>query len=191
MAKELKQPESALDLETVQEVAEPPKSYRLQIVLILVCLILFQMIVLWMLLPSRKVIRENIGLNIVDGTGDFEGVSGVPPNIGQGETFIEKSISEKIFTVKSPRNEANETFSVEIRIGIRPADEKKFNQRYEKCMYEIQDRVMTILKASTTEDRMEAAFTTIKGKVKKAINEVLGHPWVQNVYCTNISLELQ
>jgi len=194
MAKELKQQEPTSELEAVPEVVGPPASYRLQITLGFISLILFQMIILWLLLPSRTQVQTRIGVDPLDGRGfseNFDTPGIVPPNMGKGEDLVEKAISEKVFTVKNVRNELNETFSVDIRVGIRQADEKKFNQRYEKCMYEIRDRVTAILNASSDEDRMEAALTTIKEKIKRAINEVLGSPLVQRVYCTDVGLVTQ
>jgi hypothetical protein len=94
MAREQKQQESAPAAEAVPEVVEPQKSYRLQITLALVCLILFQMIILWLLLPSRNVIQANFGLDVVNGTGEISTVNPVPPNLGPKEELVEKPVNE-------------------------------------------------------------------------------------------------
>lgn len=191
MAKDQKTPEATPEANVGNEFVGPPKSYRLQIALGFAALILFEMIVLWLLLPSRGSVGAGVGLDPVTGVGGFEDSALVPPKIGQAEKMVERPIKEGAFTVKSIRNEANETFSVVIRVKIRDADAKKFDKRYEACTYEIIDSVTTILDASTSDERMEAARTTIKEKVKRAVNEVLGTPWVQAVLFEDPSVSAQ
>ena len=191
MAKEQKQQEVAPNPDDV-EVQEPPKSYRLYISLGFVSLILFQMIVLWLILPSGTAARGPGGLNPVNGVGDFEGVSGVPPGVRTTERVVEIPIDEgSPFTVKGPRNDANETFTVRIVVQVRRADERNFNRQYEARMFEIHDRINDILDGSTIEQRQEAGLTTIKERLRRGINEVIGPPLVLQVFLLGRSFESQ
>ena len=191
MAKERKQEQVQVPAtETDIEPMGPPKSYRLHLMLGFVCLILFQMIVLSILLPPRdKVRRGGFGLDPVKGVGGFDKTNLVPPDIVKNEPMVEKQIGDKAFKVKIFKGEANETFSVVIHVQIRKADESKFNKRYEACMNDINDRITSVLYASNDNERREVGFTAIKEKIKRAINDVLGTPWVQAVFCTEPAFE--
>ena len=108
------------------------------------------------------------------------------------ESIIEKQIGDgKSFKVKTIRNEATETFSVTIHVTIQKANAKQFENRYKACEIEITDRVTAILHASSPAERMESGLLTIKEKIKRSINDVLGTPWVLNVLCSNITYEVQ
>jgi len=107
------------------------------------------------------------------------------------DQLVEKTIGEKAFKVKIPEGETNVTFSAFIHVQIRAKDEKAFDKRYKECVVEIEDNINVILKASTREERMEAALTAIKEKIKREVNRVLGTPWVQGVLCTEFSYEMQ
>ena len=192
MAKEQKQEQkSAPAPEIVPEAVGPPKSYRLQITLALVSLILFQMAVLWVLLPPRNVVQKHIGTNVLNGVEGFDDPNIVPEDIGNKIPMVERQIGEKEFKVKNVHNEANETFSLTMHVKVRKADAKKFDARYLICMNEIIDRVTGILHASTPQERGEVGLAAIKEKAKRAINAVLGTPWVQEVLCSNPSFESQ
>ena len=192
MAKEQRQQESASAPESVLETVVPPKSYRLQVALALVSLILFQLILLWLLLPSRTSVQRGLGLNVVNGTGQFEGVQTVTPDVGSKEPMLEKPLNDgNKFTVKSSQGETNETFSVTIYLKIRKADDRRFTRRYDECMFEIQARVVAILTASNDQERNEVNFTTLREKLKRAINGVLRTPWVQEVLFTEYGFESQ
>jgi hypothetical protein len=192
MAKDQKPPEPAPEVEAVTEVVGPPKSYRLQIALGFVSLILLEMIMLWFLLPSKPASQPNVGLDAVAGVGGYENSNLVPPSIGETEKTVERPLKEATpFKVKNLRGDTNELFSIVLSIKIREADATKFDKRYAVCTNEVIDRVVTILGATTTEERSEATYTTIKEKVKRGINEVLGTPWVLSVLCADPSLESQ
>ncbi|MDR3183051.1 MAG: hypothetical protein LBT89_09070, partial [Planctomycetaceae bacterium] len=181
MAKEAKkEPEPVVDAAP----AAPPKSYRMQILLGLACLVLFQMIVLWLLLPSRSKVVDAIGIDPVNGVGGFEQPNDLPPSIGKREVMIEKPINEsKPFKVKQTKadSESTETFTVTINGKIRKKDERAFDKRYAECLFEINDAVTTVLQGATPDDRQQVGFTSIKEKVKKAINDVLGTPYIQEI----------
>ncbi|GHT09650.1 hypothetical protein FACS1894170_00530 [Planctomycetales bacterium] len=191
MAKEAKkEPEPVVE---APEAAAPPQSYRLQILLGLAGLILFQMIVLWLLLPSRQVVEANLGIDPVNGTAGYEAPNVLPPDIGKKEPMVEKPISEKPFKVKETKadSETTETFTVTIHAKIRKKDERAFDARYLGCQFEIIDAVTTALQGSTSDDRRSVGLTNIKEKVKKAINDVLGTPYIQEILTQDPSLESQ
>jgi len=95
------------------------------------------------------------------------------------------------FKISNVRNGGNEKFSVNIHVSVKKADAGKFQRRYEQCINEIIDRVTVVLVRSTTEERTEAGHTAIKERVQKAINEVLGTPWVQKVFFSEIYHNVQ
>ena len=106
------------------------------------------------------------------------------------EPMIERQIGDKnTFKLRDFINDTNESFSLVMHVSVRRADELKFARRYEEATIEIIDRVSTVLRGSTTEERMELGSTAIKERVKQTINEVLGEPWVQQVFFTVVSLE--
>ena len=117
----------------------------------------------------------------------------VPPGVGMPERMVEKTIGDKAFKVKVPSGEGSITHSMVVHVKIRNKDVMSFDRRYEACKTEIEDHIATILRASTVEERMEASLTTIKEKMKRAINGVLGTPWVVGILVTEFSLleELQ
>jgi hypothetical protein len=191
MAKEVKK--EPVPVVEAPESAASPKSYRLQIILGLAGLILFQMIVLWLLLPSRKDIETNLGVDPANGVAGYDVPNGLPPDIGKKEPMVEKPISEKPFKVKETKADAEttETFSVTIHAKIRKKDERAFDKRYVECQFEIIDAVTTVLQGSTSDDRRSVGLTNIKEKVKKAVNDVLGAPYIQEILAQDPSLEQQ
>ena len=190
MAKEQKPPESAPAPDAAPEVVGPPKSYRLQILLGFVCLVLFQTIVLAVVVSTLvKKEPKMPGISTEGIPENFDNVSIVPEDIGKGEKTVERTIGEKAFKVKVPDKENQVTFSVAIHFKIRAKDAPAFDKRYLECVHEVEDRIYIVLKGSTPEERMEAATTTIKEKIKKEVNRVLGTPWVLQVLCTDFSYE--
>jgi len=105
--------------------------------------------------------------------------------------MTERSIGENAFKVKVPDGEDQVTFTARIHVKIREKDERAFDRQYSQYMHTIEDRVITVLKASTREERVEAASTAIKEKIRRAINEVLETPLVQQVLVTESNLETQ
>jgi len=193
MAKEQKPPETAAPTpDAAPEATGPPKSYRLQIALGFVSLILFQMIVLVIALSVlTKKIQDDPGIEVNGAPTNFDKPGTVPENIGTKEPLTEKTIGDKAFKVKVPEGEDNVTFSTSIHVQIRVKDAKAFDQRYAQCMHEIEDKINMILKASTREERMEAPLTAIKEKIKKEVNRILGPSYVLQVFCTEFSYETQ
>ena len=192
MAKEQKQePAPALAPDNAETLG-PPKSYRLQTTLALVGLILFQMIVLWLLLPPRQDLQGRYGTGPTDIPKDFEDAPSLPTNIGDREKSVERPINEgKPLVIKETQNDALVTFSLTMSVSIREKDAVKFDKQYGLRKQEIIDRVETVLSKSSTEERHEIGRTTIKEKSKKAINEVLGFNFVQQVFVSGVVNEVQ
>jgi len=190
MAKEQRQPEPASVLDD-QETPEPPKSYRMQITLALVGMILFQMIVLFLLLPSKAQTRERGGVWLVtEGSdGSFNGTPQVPPSVGPNEPVVERSINEGPFRIGFTEDGNNITLSMVIHVVIRDRDSKRFDTRFEHCQWQIIDKVNTALRASSPADRQEVGHTTIKERLKRAINEVLGTSWVLEVLISESTVQ--
>jgi len=192
MAKEQKPAEPApASAPDTLVVSGPPKSYRMQIMLGFVGLILFQMIVLWVLLPSRKVVRANMGLDPRDGVVGIDGVSSVPLDIMPKEQMVEIALQKDPFKIKQARGEETENLTLRMHVVVRKKEERVFNRQYEQYTQRVLDRVENVLTLSTRAELQEVEHTTIKEKSKKAINEVLGTPWVQQILISEYSFSLE
>ena len=191
MAKEQKQ-ESPPPASEVLEVVGPPKSYRLYIVLGFVSLILFQTIALGMLVSwLAKQPPPEIGLDVANGRGNFGDVSNEPSSPISRDPVVEKAIGDRTtFKIRTPRGDTTDSFSLVMHVTVRRTDERAFDKRYAECTIAVIDRATAVLCASTREEREEAERTAIKERVKKAINEVLEMPWVQQVFFTEIVHEV-
>ena len=196
MAKDPKQEQMPPpDLEANAEPLGPPKSYRLQISLALVGLILFQMIVLWFLLPSRASVESVIGgANPLDGAVGFGDPSLVPPSIGKDKPKVEIPIPANADPIKAKilRDDGTtETFTSKMSVKVLQTDQKKFEKRYGECAAEVLDQVGQTLRASPTEDLKDPALTSVREKVKRKINDVLETPWVLQVLFPNPEHDIQ
>jgi hypothetical protein len=169
----------------------PPKSYRLQIMLGFVGLILFQMIVLWMLLPSRTVVRANMGINPLDGVVGIDDVSSVAGDLIPKEEMVELPVQNDPFKVTQLRGEETERLTLRMHVVVRKKEERAFTRQYEQFRMRILDRVESVLTLSTRAERQETGHTAIKERSKKAINEVLGTPWVQEVLIAEFSFTVE
>jgi TPR repeat protein len=114
-----------------------------------------------------------------------------PQDIGAPKPMVEKSISEKPFIVKNLRGDTTEKFTVRIDVVVHKADNYKFDILHDERKAQIVDCITSILQATTTEERMEAGLMVFKEKVKRGINDVLGTPYVQQVLCSGVELDVQ
>ena len=187
MAKEQKQEQNPPPVPDVPEAAGPPKSYRLYISLGFVSLILFQMILLFLLLPAKPP-PSNRGITVGE---DFKSNVGEPQSVIRSDPTVEIQIGDRnTFSIKDTRGDGVETFSLEMHVVIRERDKRSFDRRHERCTIEVIDRANGVLRASSTDERKEAGNTAIKERVKREINLVLGTPWVQQVLFTRVVHEV-
>ena len=193
MAKDPKQEQTPPDFDENTEPLGPPKSYRLMVNLGLVCLILFQMIILYLLLPSKAIVGPNVGVNVNNGTRIFSEAPGVTPNAGRAPKTTEIHIPDKDVPIKvtNTRNDSTDTFSASITVQILDADKKDFERRYTQCTAEVIDQITSILHSSTFEERKEAGHTVLKEKLLRGINGVLKTSWVRQVFFANPIHEVQ
>ena len=163
---------------------EPPKSFRIQIILGIFSFFLFQIIIIWLLLPPLTSVKGNVGLRPGDIPNGMDNVPLAPPDISPSETLVARPLKSGAFKVSDIRDDMNEEFTLVMHVMIREKDADKFDILFNKRKPEILDRITTILRMSTSQEREEADSTSIKEKSKKEINEVLGTPWVQKVLIT-------
>jgi predicted esterase/flagellar basal body-associated protein FliL len=117
-------------------------------------------------------------------------IAGAP--VAVNVPMVEKELNDgKPFIVKTVRGETTEKFSVSLAIVVLRTDSTNLDRQYEQKKNQIADRIAAILRATTTEERSEAGLTAIKEKLKRGINDVLGVPLVQAVYCTSVELDVQ
>ena len=107
------------------------------------------------------------------------------------EPMVELPIRDgEKFTVTNVRGGENETFSLSLWVQVRRRNALDFERAHQRQMNEVIDRITTILSATTTQERSEIGYYTIKAKVQKGINDVLGTPWVQQVFIRDPSLTI-
>ena len=125
-------------------------------------------------------------LILLSGCGDNAGQKPV----GGGTTEIQIG-GRNTFQVSYPRADMTESFSMVIHVSVLKADSRKFERQYEAHKNKVIDRVTSVLRASTTEERMEVMHTTIKEKVKDAIDDALETPLVQEVFFSEITHSIE
>ncbi|MGL4594904.1 MAG: hypothetical protein ACRCUY_09275 [Thermoguttaceae bacterium] len=183
------------DLDDDEVIIPPPTSpksiRRVYILVGLVCLVLFQTTILALVLPSGKQTVESAQTNY---GGQFPNViDDVPllPLEKAKEETVEKPLGEK-FRIQDFRGGSTdelEGLSVTVHVSIFKKDETAFDKLYEKKQMAVRDAVTQVLRSSSREDRTQVNLMTIKNKVQKAVNEVLGTPYVRGVICTDLTLD--
>jgi hypothetical protein len=178
MAKEQKQEQAQISDLGGAEAPGPPRSFRLYITLGFVSLILFQMIILWLLLPGKAAPPST---TTQDGTPQKEVKMEEEP-IGEKNSF-----KFKLYI----GNDRTASVSLIMHVKVLTKDKYKFEGEYLKKTFTIISAATEILQAATPEDYREHKNTLIREKLKKAINGKLTHPWVQEVIITELSYEVQ
>jgi hypothetical protein len=146
-----------------------PRSYRLYISLGFAGLILCQMIVLWLLLPSRNTVREQAG-------------SDPPPDATQSsEPMVEVPLQKDPFKVTQLRGDEKENLTLRMHVLVKKKESSKFARQYEQYTQRVIDRVGDVLYATSRAERQEEGLHVLKEKSKRGINEALGTPLVQQV----------
>ena len=191
MAKEPKQEPAQAPAPEVPEALGPPKSYRLYTTLGFVSLILFQVIVLWILLPPRVQNTDGPGLRI-GGPYDINDVSPAPPGIGPTGKLPENQIGEDTtFKFQRTKNEETESIALIMYVRVLNANNSKFLAEYEDRKNTIIDGVLKMLRAATPEDFQDASGTALREKAKNTINNLLSKPYVQDVLITQLNYTKQ
>ena len=189
MAKEQKQEQVPVPAPEENEGLGPPKSYRMQITLGIVSLILFEMIILWLLLPPRTQVQADMGLRPGNMPNGIDSAGTVPAGIGKREAMVERALQDNAFVVQDVRGDYNEKLSLVMHVQIRKNDAANYDKRFDLCKFEIISSITTILSASSSEERAEASRTAIREKSKAAINNILGTNWVQQVFVSDVKYD--
>jgi hypothetical protein len=178
----------------VEEVAQP-RSYRLHILLGLVIIALAQTTVLFFLIPSREQIkRELYDMNKVLLPPDTYTVStevNPVPDLNR-EQLLEKPLGDK-FKVQSIRQgpeQITDVFTITLVVQILKKDEAAYDKIFAERQNAIRDVVTVVLRGSSLDERNQISLATIRGKVKKAINDELGISYVKGVLCPESSVEM-
>ena len=104
------------------------------------------------------------------------------------DMMIERQIGTRnTFNIRNVRDGGTESFSLILHVSVRQRGARNFERRYGQAEDEIIDRITSVLHASTTAERQEAGHTAIRERLRRAINEVLGTPWVNQVFFTEIT----
>ena len=149
----------------------------------------------WTQTYNNQLLYDWMFQQTLKGTRSYTGYTDALPSSARVPT-VEKQIGDRnTFKVRTHYDNVTDEFSLIMYVKVRKADELKFDRRYEQATVEIIDHVTAILNVSTTEERKEVRRTAIRERairerVKKAINAVLGTPWVQDVLFTEIVHEI-
>ena len=191
MAKETKQPAPAV-VPDAPEVLAAPKSFRLYIALGFVSLILFQMIVIFMMLPAPAKPPPIGGYNPGGpGGGIFDDTPLPAPNIGPEVRLVERQIGSVPLSVTQPRGDSNEVFTLTMHVTVREREQWRFDAEYERRTFRVIASVENVMRAATPAERNEVGHATIGERSRRAINEVLGTPWVQQVFITSATNKME
>ena len=112
-----------------------------------------------------------------------------PTSIIRQEPMVERSVGHRPLSVATVHNDQNEKFSLTMYVLLRSRDQEAFDRAYEQRMHQVIDRIETIMRVATPEERMEMTLITIRERAKQEINEILGTPWVQEVFISNVTIE--
>ncbi len=186
-----KEPEPAQEIPPQTE-EKPKRSSRLIVLLCLVSLILFQVTLMFFLLPGPKQVADEVkGSIVLTPPPEFEAPVNVAPNADlKSAELIEKELGDK-FQIQDLRpNGAGETdlFSVKVTLRVDKKDEVKYDKLYEQRKNTIRGLVTAVLRASTLDERRQETLTTIRQKIQNKINDELGSNYVKDVVCTDISV---
>ena len=192
MAKDPKleiEPEENLE---VSDELKKPKSYRLHLLIGLVGIVMAQAALLFFLLPGPNQVRDQLrNLDQSEIIGNTEGFTVPPAVLPEGEAtraeYVEKELGEK-FRVQNIRPGTDQTidsFTVTVIAQVLKKDETAYDKLFEKHKFAIRESVENVLRASTLEERTQVSLRTIKQRILKAINDVIGQPYVRGVICTD------
>jgi hypothetical protein len=116
------------------------------------------------------------------------GIDGVPPSaVHSSEPMVEIPLQNAPFKIKQLRGEETENLTLRMYVVVRKKEERAFTRQYERFTRRVLDRVESVLTLSTRAERQETGHTSIKEKSKKAINDELGTPWIQQVLISEYS----
>ena len=179
MAKEQKPEQYAEFAPDFSAVSRPPKSFRLYTTLGLTGLIMCQMIVLWLLLPSRNAAQEHTGVT-------------PPPSVAlSSAAMVEVPLQKDPFKVKQLRGDEMENLSLRVHVLVKRTESSKFSKQYEQYTQRVIDRVGDILHASSRTERQELGLNALKEKTKQGINETLGMSIVHQVLISEYSFSVE
>ena len=105
--------------------------------------------------------------------------------------MVEKPVNNGLpFKMRFLEEGGYEELSVTIYFAIRKTDERWFDRRYKEHEQEIFDKIATILRASSPEERLEGGLSAIKERISRTVNEILGDPIVWQVFFTEMRGEI-
>jgi flagellar basal body-associated protein FliL len=180
-------------VETVVDAPAKPKSYRMHILIGLICIALLQTTILYLMIPKPSKVMDDIaklrpeisdiGYNVDTGV--------VPDGEISKEPTVEKPIGEKIRVqdIRKGPDQTIDAFTVTIHVQVYKKDESAFDKLNTERQNAIRDAVTEVLRGTTLEERSEVSLQIIRRKIMKRINEVLGTPYVRGVLCTDPSVD--
>jgi len=104
-----------------------------------------------------------------------------------GARLVEKQIGPGPISVRIPRGDMNETFTLTMHVTVREREQWRFDAEYERRMHQIIASVENVMRAATSEERTEVGHAGIRERSRRVINDVLGTPFVNDVFLTNVT----
>ena len=111
----------------------------------------------------------------------------LPGDENPKEQYVEKQLGDR-FRVQNVRPGTDQTidsFTVTVIVLVFKKDEAAYDKLFEKHRLAIRESVENVLQASTSEERTQVSLRTIKQRILKTINDVIGQPYVRGVIATS------
>ena len=187
-----KLPEEAV----VPETALPKGIPRLYILLGLVSLVLLQTLLLWLMLPSPESVQKAVleAGKLAVPPSPFNEVP-LPQEKSQPPDTIEKPLGkpdgERYHVQDVNQNDPTSMsgFSCSVFAVIKKSDEIAFTKAYEPKIKRIDQEILTILRESTLEERLESSLSTIRNRIQRRVSENFDIPYILGVGINNPQTE--
>ncbi len=171
---------------TVEETVEesPTKASffsRLNVLLFLLACVGGECLIAYFYLPSAS--EAVAGVANVDGAADEEAEE-APYVPGELPPEDVKEVDLGAFNVTAYKPESNTSWRIDFHpfATMHKDDEQEFLTLYELNKIRIRDQVITILRTSEVSDFAEGNLGLIKRKISAKVNEILGKPYLREVF---------
>jgi len=104
---------------------------------------------------------------------------------------VERQIGHGPLRVRTVEDDINAEFSLLMHVRVREGrDAARFDREYERRTRQIVEAVEQIMREATRAERQEASLSAIRERAQRAINDILGTPWVQQVIVSEVTIEV-
>ena len=175
-------------------VSPPNKSGKTVVLLILItvtAVVLAEVLVGFMLLPSPKKVQADVEKAVEKTTqkaGEVPYKTAVV-NAIQSEKQVEMTLGEPFNITEGDVANIPFRLSVSFSVLVNKSDEDEFKKRYEANKSRIRNAVLVILRSSKQAEITDPTLGLIRNKIMVKTNEILGAPLVKEVLYTDIAIQ--